>query len=56
VEAVYAGVLRQYREEYMLYNIASAALSHALPRLSAALQVGGITHSYCVWGVVWPEL
>eukprot|EP00200_Dunaliella_tertiolecta_P006438 CAMPEP_0202339820 /NCGR_PEP_ID=MMETSP1126-20121109/1516_1 /ASSEMBLY_ACC=CAM_ASM_000457 /TAXON_ID=3047 /ORGANISM="Dunaliella tertiolecta, Strain CCMP1320" /LENGTH=867 /DNA_ID=CAMNT_0048930421 /DNA_START=98 /DNA_END=2701 /DNA_ORIENTATION=- len=38
VEAVYSSLLKTYREEYMLYNLAGAALSHAMPRLSAALQ------------------
>lgn len=39
VEAVYASALRAYREEYMMYNLAAAALAAVLPRMSAQLQV-----------------
>jgi tuftelin-interacting protein 11 len=38
VEAVYSSLARSFREEYVLYNLAAAALAHAMPRLQAAMQ------------------
>jgi tuftelin-interacting protein 11 len=38
VEELYSRVRKQYREEYVLYNLAAVALAQALPRLSAAMR------------------
>lgn len=38
VEAVYSRLYSEYREEYVMFNLASAALSAALPRVMALLR------------------
>jgi len=38
VEAVYSRLAEQYREEYILYNLAAAALAQALPRLNSLMR------------------
>ncbi len=37
VEAVYGGLYREYREEYVMYSLGAVALAHALPRLQRLL-------------------
>ncbi len=40
IESVYEGLYKEFREEYVLYNLGAAALAHALPRM----QVRHVTH------------
>lgn len=38
VEAVYSGLIKLYREDYIMYNLSAAALSHALPLFVAHMK------------------